>query len=968
MAVKQAYTLKENLDTLPKLDNEDVNAKLIDLAKRGMKKRGLSGKDVYEKRIKEELDLITSKNFSIYFIILQDAIEWCRRNGILVGRGRGSSAASLLCYVLEITDVDPIEYGLLFWRFLSPWRQDWPDVDTDIADRDRHKLFRYLAERYGADKVSGITTFTYWTAKSAIKDACKVLAVPFKDANDLSKTLDQFCTIDDFRNVRYKEFHEKYPGVYKLAKSLVGRLQKVGYHAAARVITDVPTEDLVSIETRAPEGSKFREKVISLDKNDAEKMGLIKYDFLGLTTLSIVADCIQLVKHNHNKLIDLRNMSFDDPAVFASVNEGHTVGIFQSEGGASVRVIKEMGIKNFADMVVSNALPRSGAWDAMGPDYIAKKKGYKKPTYPTEESKTFLEETFGEMLYQEQMLLVCTEVAGLTPEESDTIRRLTAKKKDPLTLAPLKEKFIKGATKTTNAKTAEDLWKKIEISAKYQFNKCLHKDTEIYVKYRNIRMGMADESVESMSVERLYALMTITKGKSEFFVLGPEYVKDRSAGGNKWHKVKDIYDNGVQDIVRVWINERQYIDSTKTHKHRLSKGWKEAYRIHQMDRIATNAGMKTVWKKTWEGQAQTYDIELYDEPHAFYANGIITHNSHSVAYSQLSYITAMLKYYYPAEFMCSLLLNAGQPHKIVEYMTECNRLGIPVKTPDVNKSEESYVVKDGVIYMGLSNIWGISDTLAKRIIHMRDSSPKKEDSQCTCLRHGQFTSYADMIERMTAKYSKLGKKVIDSLNAVGATRFKDHPIDEEEIKNNFYEYLGIASFDNAQITSKMKKNLDYLSDYEPTKCAIFACIVKDITVKGWTRIDFIDESGSAGFFVDETHDFKKGQKYLIAVARNTIVGKLDLSKFTSSSPIVRYLNGEYTDGTWLIAAKASVTKTGKEKATMLYSYNGKLNEATVWSDMLPHARKCRQGDKIRIKVKPSPKWGNTLIAILKDKQ
>jgi DNA polymerase-3 subunit alpha len=136
--VKQAYTLVESLDTLPKLRDEDVNQKLIDLAVKGMKIRGLSGNKEYEDRLKEELDLIVSKDFSIYFVVLQDALGWCRRQGILIGRGRGSSAGSLLCYVLEITDVDPIEYGLLFWRFLSEWRSDCPDIDSGIADKVRH--------------------------------------------------------------------------------------------------------------------------------------------------------------------------------------------------------------------------------------------------------------------------------------------------------------------------------------------------------------------------------------------------------------------------------------------------------------------------------------------------------------------------------------------------------------------------------------------------------------------------------------------------------------------------------------------------------------------------------------------------------------------------------------------------------------------------------------------------------------
>lgn len=959
--VKQAYTLKKDLDTLPKLSDVDLEAEFDRLCRNGMKKRGLDGIPEYEERLAEEKELIVRKKFPIYFVILQDALSWCRRNEILIGRGRGSSAGSLVAYVLEITDVDPIEYGLLFWRFLSDWRADWPDIDTDIADRDRHKLHRYLEEKYGADRVASITTFTYYTAKSAIKDACKVLAVPFKEANALSKQLPTNCIMDDFRDVKFKGFHETYPGVYKLAKGLEGRLQRVGYHAAGTVITEMPIADLVSLESRAPEGSKTRQRVVSLPKDDAEELGLIKYDFLGLTTLSVVDDCIKSIKKNHNKIIDIRKMSFDDPAVFESVNEGHTVGIFQSEGAASVNVIKQMGVKNFADLVVSNALPRSGAWDAMGPEYIAKKKGYKKSTYPTEESRSFLEETFGEMLYQEQTLLVCTEVAGLTREEADKIRKLTAKKQDPATLAPLKEKFIKGATATTSPKTAEDLWKKIEISAKYQFNKCLSEDTLVFVQATNYRQ----RSVKMLTtVGDLYQRIERFEDW-DFYVEGPEKLGKGVASGKKWYRIKDVHDNGVKDIVRVWIDENWYIDSTKEHRHRLSKGWKEAYRIHQMDQIATGEGMKTVWKKTWEGQAHTYDIELSEEPHAFFANGIVTHNSHSVAYSQLSYITAMLKHYYPAEFMCALLNNSED--KVVQYLTECKRLGIPVKTPDVNRSDVRYEAKNGVIYMGLANIRNISETLATRIIHMRESGPKKETDKCHCIGHGVFESYEDLKERFLAKKSGISTRVLESLDKVGALRFHDHEVFEDEIKENFYEYLGIVNFDSAIVTPKMKERITPLIDFESKKTnGIMTVIVKDIVIKGWIRVDCVDESGSAGFFVGEDHGFRKGQAYLIAVAKGNIIASMDLSKFNINNPMVKYLRGEYSKDTYLIAAKTRITQSGNEMASMLFSYEGKLNEATVWSNLLSAAKKCRLGDKIRIRVKPDPKWGNTLIAILKD--
>lgn len=950
--VQQFYTLYTNEKTLPVREDKDVNAMIRRICERGMKQRGLVGKPEYEARLEEELELITRKEFSVYFIILWDAIKWCRNNGILIGRGRGSAAGSLVCYLMEITDVDPIEYGLLFWRFLSDWRSELPDVDTDIADRDRIRLKKYLEDKYDADKVASVTTFIYFSAKSAIKAACRVLAVPYKESNDVVSDIDH---MDDFRSVKYRDFHEKYTGVYKLAKALDGRLQTVGFHAAATVITNMPITDLTSVESRKLENSDIRQPVISLPKEDAEELGFVKYDFLGLKTLSVVADCCELVKRNHGKLIDLRNMKFDDPLVLKMISDGHTVGVFQAEASASTKVIKDMGVDTFADLVASNALVRPGAWKVMGEDYIAKKRGHKKVTY-LEGTKEFLSETYGEVLYQEQMMLLCTEFAGLTKEEADKIRKLTSKKKSKEELAPFKEKFIAGClTKTTQAK-AEKLWNDIETTAEYQFNKCLAVDTMVTVKYGEI----PNDKIEKMTVGQLYARMSMVGDRVDFYVLGPEYVKNRDSGGEKWYKIVDVHDNGVRDIYRIWIDENWYIDSTDTHRHRLSKGWKEAYLIHQNDVIMTGGGKQKVWKRTFEGKAQTYDIELADEPHAFYANGIITHNSHSVAYSQLSYITAFLKFYYPAEFMAALLNNEKDTGSVSDYLTECARLNIPVRTPDIHKSGIGYEVKNGEIMMGLANVKFISDTLAGRLIKMRDG----KGEGC-----GPFESYVDFKERVMAKGSGLNSRVIDALNKIGATKFYDHHVDESECKVNYYEYLGIVSLDGDSLTPLMKAKLTTFDQYEERSTAIVAGLCKDIVSKnGWTRVDINDGTGTQGFFVGPDHGLEKGHRYVLGLASGKIVGKIDLdAEHSSENPILRYLRGEMNENVWFIAAKAGKTKNGNDRADFLYSYNGRLAACSVYEAGLPMARRIRPGTKVRMQVKDT-KYGPVLEYIEKDER
>lgn len=944
----QFYTLQENLETLPVRDDVDVDQMLRDLAYAGMKKHGFHNKQEYIDRIEEELDLIIRKKFSVYFIILWDAIRWCRRNGVRVGPGRGSAGASLLCMCLDITKVDPIKYKLLFFRFLSEWRQDWPDVDVDIADSKRILLKKYLENKYGSDKVASITTFTYFTPKSAIKDACRVLKVPFAEANEVTKNFPDDASMDEFKHAKYRSFHEKYPGVYKLAKGLEGRLQKVGYHAAGTVITRMPISDIVSLESRKlGDGDDERQAVVSVPKEVAEELGLIKYDFLGLKTLTVIDDCVEMLR-KRGVVLDIDNIDFDDSDVIKMIAEGHTVGVFQMEASASTKVVKDMNAETFSDIYAATALVRPGAMNVIGDDFIAIKRGHKKPTYPTPESKDFLEETLGLNLFQENTLQICTEIAELSNEDADTIRRLTAKKKDPALLQKFQEKFINGASPKIGVQKAERLWKDIETTAAYQFNKCLAEDTLVFVKAENYRQQPKFMMCEVGDLHRKFQEYE----DWDFFILGPEVIKSGSAGGQKWYKIKNTYDSGVQDIYRVWINENWYIDATATHKHRLSKGWREARRIHQMDRIATADGMQTVWKKTWEGKAHTYDIELYDEPHAFYANGIITHNCHAVEYSMITMQTAYLKYYYPAEFMAALLMNEKEKGAISDYLGECKRLGIAVKTPDVNKSGTRYEVRDGNIYMGLSSVKYISDKLAERLIAQRP-----------------FKSYEDLKEKIMTKGSGLNSRVLDALNKIGAANFPDHPVDMEECKKNFYEYLGIASFDNAQITPTMRRRITPLDEYQKNGTAIVYGMVKDIVQKnGWIRVDMQDESGSQGFFVSPDHPFEKGKLYVVALAGGRQVGCVNMEEFSGKHPIAKYLKGDFKEKTWMVAAKAEQTKTGKDRATILYVFNGKLDYCTAWSDVLPNARRIRPGTKIRMKMETSPKWGNTLKAIIKDER
>lgn len=948
------YEYKENEYTLPRLNGIDTNAKMREICENGLKLRGLWGKAEYRTRLEEELQVIFDKNLASYFIILWDALVFCRKNNIGYGFGRGSAAGSLACYAMEITEVDPVEHNLLFWRFLDPERADLPDIDTDIQDTRRLEVKHYLAQKYGADKVASVSTYGTYKGKSAINAACRVLNIDYKLAQTVNKLLTDYVeknssqlTLEEYRNhPKLEGFRKTYPDVLRIAEKIADRLSQYGMHAGGVIITDKPLAEYTALESRQPPGQTLRQKVTAVDGDAAAEIGLVKYDFLGLKTLSVIADAVQFIKDNHAKSIDWKHLREDDPNVLKMISDGHTTGIFQAEAEASTQVIKELGIDSFRDLVVSNALVRPGAWKAFGKEYIARKKGYKRVNYPTVDSKEFLEDTYGFYLYQEQTMQLCTEVAGMTKGDANKVRKLTAKKKSKEELQPFKEKFFAGALQQVSQAAADKLWADIELTAEYSFNKCLAEDTTVWIRATNPDDGIAFDSEYSLA-ELQDNMQRFPFWKFE--VRGPEFINGEKVGPETWHEIKTVHDNGVQDIYRIWVDSKTYIDATAMHKHRLAKNWKEAFRIYQNDVIWTDQGKRKVWKRSFESAVQTYDIELYDEPHAFYANGFLTHNSHAVAYSKLSYVAAWLKYYYPAEFMTAILNNESDTGSISQYLAEAKRLKLRVNTPDVNNSQIGYSCKGNNIYMGLANIKNIGEKKAEHIIANRP-----------------YESYADLEEKVRKPGTGLDIRTLASLNAIGATKFPDHKIDQAEVRANFYEYLGIPSFDTGQLSQDMQSRLTSLSEFDGTTVAVVGGIVQEIVSKPtWTKVSIVDETGTASFFVTKDHGLTKGSRYLMVLDKNSLVMHMDMSSFDPNHPIIKHLRRAPTEpGTYAVAAKARTTKTDKKMATLVYSHNGILKTCVAFESHLDMARReFKLGRRVRIALKQGRGGGDILDAV-----
>jgi DNA polymerase III subunit alpha len=460
------YGLKDGLNLLP-VQYQDPNGELKSLAMEGLQRLGLESREDYLGRLEEELKVISDKNFGPYFLVVRSMINWAKKEGIKVGPGRGSSAGSLLCYALGITDIDPIKHGLLFFRFINPERNDFPDIDTDIQDSRREEVKDYLVRQYR--HVASIATFLTFKDKGVVRDIARVLNIPLPDVNKVMKLVD---TWDEFCNSKSTlEFRQKYPEIERYGEQLRGRIRGTGIHAAGVVTSKQPIFKFAPMETRTAPGTKERIPVVAVDMTEAERIGLIKIDALGLKTLSVLDDTLKIIQDRYGKTIDLLGVNMEDPSVYSMLSSGYTKGVFQCEATPYTNLLVKMGVKNFSELVASNALVRPGAMNTIGKDYILRKQGKQNINYHHQVMKSFTEETYGCVLYQEQVMLACTELGGMSMAEADKVRKIIGKKKDAKEFDVFKDKFISNASKFVTPLAAAELWQDFEAHAGYSFNK-----------------------------------------------------------------------------------------------------------------------------------------------------------------------------------------------------------------------------------------------------------------------------------------------------------------------------------------------------------------------------------------------------------------------------------------------------------------------------------------------------------------
>jgi DNA polymerase III subunit alpha len=557
---------KPLLPEFPLPPGKTADEVLAELAWAGLRERCGEVGDEAHQRFEYELGVIAQMGFSSYFLIVHDFIHFAKSRGIGVGPGRGSVAGSLVAFALRITDVDPLRYGLIFERFLNPGRVSMPDIDIDFDDLRRHEVIDYVKEKYGESSVTQIITFGTMGAKGVVRDVARALGMPPASQNELAKlvpdglgmTLDKALELSpDLKNLpqRGPEFER----LLRTAKTLEGLARHASTHAAGVLITPGPLLDHVPL---------YRQKDESVttqwDMKSVEKAGLLKMDFLGLRTLSVLQECVALAKQHHGVEIDLEKLPMDDGAAYQVFQDGDTVAIFQFESTGMRDYLRKLKPTVFEDLIAMNALYRPGPMENI-PYFIDCKHGRQVARYEHPGLEPILKGTYGVFVYQEQVMAAANRLAGFTMAQADELRRAMGKKLVEEMEAKRKA-FIEGCVHhKSNAAKAEKIFATMEKFAGYGFNKCVVGET-LVDDARSGRRWRVDEIFRDRPVVHVHAL-------GEDWRLRPR-------------RVLDVVSNGARPVFELRTRQGKRITATGNHPFRTLDGWTNLEDLRVGDRIA----------------------------------------------------------------------------------------------------------------------------------------------------------------------------------------------------------------------------------------------------------------------------------------------------------------------------------------------------------------------------------------------
>ena len=763
---------------IPEEFGENADQYLKHLVFEGAKKKYPDLSEAIQARLRYELGIIQEMGYAGYFLIVQDFTTAARGMNVSVGPGRGSAAGSAVAYSLGITNVDPLKYDLLFERFLNPERISMPDIDIDFDDVGRGKVIDYVVKKYERENVSQIITFGTMGARTVIRDVARVLKIPLQEADKIAKSIPEgkisldeaLEMVPELKDLK-KSSREEIQKLFRASRVLEGCARHTGVHAAGVIIAPGIVSDYIPVSTTKNKNEQVLTTQYSGDW--VEKFGLLKMDFLGLSTLTIISETLKVIKDRTGTAPDIDELPLDDAPTFELFQRADTTAIFQFESEGMRKWLIQLKPTSLDDLIAMNALYRPGPMDLI-PNYIERKHGREPVQYPHESLEPVLKATYGIPVFQEQVMQMAQIMGGYSLGAADILRRAMGKKKKSEMRAQ-REKFMQGAAeKGVPETTASEVFDMMDKFAGYGFNKCIEESTLITDARTNTPITVRALHEEGWEGFQVYAL-------TEEGTLMPR-------------NVEAVYYNGYKEVFELITQSGCRIRATSTHRFRVFDGWQPLGALQSGQRIARSepstepipqdgnsaSVAELTGKLIWEpivailpaGYAHTYDLTV-TENHNYLANGFIVHNSHSVAYSLIAYQTAYLKTHHPAEFMAAVLTRFSRDSKkFISMLDEAKRMNVRPKPPSVTHSKENFSVDpEGTIHFGLSSVKGVARPAVDQIVALRDEK-------------GPAKSLFDFVRRQDTKI--LNKKTLESLARVGALdQFGNH-------RAQIFNALGIA--------------------------------------------------------------------------------------------------------------------------------------------------------------------------------
>jgi len=780
------------------------------------------GTEEVVERCEYELGEIIKLGFAEYFLLVQEMVLWAKHNGCMVGPGRGSVGGSLVAYLLGITDVNPLEYGLMFERFISPERHDLPDIDLDFEDAERDRVIQHMRDKYGERSVTAVSTFSTMKGRGVVRDVSRVFSVPLVEVDQIAKQIlvrsggdarADFSVEDTvalFENA--KEFNKKYPYVIQICKKIEGNIKTKGVHAAGLV---VDVEDLYSGHKCVVVKTKSGDLAVNWDKHDIEFAGVMKIDALGLKTLNILRLAKEEIKRRHNVVADYSTLPLDDPKVLEAFTKADTAGIFQFGSAGMIQYIRNFKPKNFNELVQVNSLFRPGTLrSGMASKFILYKDGVEKPTYINAQMKELLGETYGIVLYQEQMMRILNKLSGIPWRTVDVIRKVVSKSEGQDKFETFRKDWLAGVQKLGTMSVADAQ----KVFTLMKFFGCLTGDTKIY------RCASNQHKDSEMTIEEAYKY----QDNYNFKRRGLKILSMHDDGFVRYNTIKRVWKTGMKPVYLIRTAGNKTVRASAEHHFMVGGEWKTVSEISVGDRIRvsdlklpkklhgegygsgsfgqtcprfrkgegptneekarrehlvdqyggrcqvcgsgsfpemhhingdttdnsedntmllcrkhhrayTDSALfrryrvgyftqdEEIVEKKFIGERETYDMEMEEEPANFIANNFVSHNSygfnksHSVEYTMLGYWTMWLKVYYPTEFFHATLVRASDDD-IVPLLSDAQRHGMKIKSPDINCSGYSWTIEDtGVLRGGFDIIKGISTNSALELVKAREA-------------------------------------------------------------------------------------------------------------------------------------------------------------------------------------------------------------------------------------------------------